>query len=247
MCADISNNNVFIAPWRGFWYYLLSFVRCNVILFFSLLWLGFADINIYIKLILWCSSFILDRIALGKAEDVSIKTIDDFKLFAERSLAEGGSERRSRYAIYFILMLFLLWLIEILIHTSTILSNAAELYANIIVYEIVGVLYFYTVSAYLFDAKLINRRLKSTSARSSYMWVFIYTVFFAVTILFLHDIGSGENLDVHRLHGVGRSLNDVKYGEGFGLLVFTLTGYAALPMLFKVAAYAHYLGQKAKT
>ncbi len=143
-------------------------------------------------------------------------------------------------------------LIEILVHVSGVLSNTAELRANIAIYEIAGVLHFYILSAYLFDARIINERLKNASARSlniralawRWIWPFFCTVLLAMTILFLLGINRGEN--IHLLSG-GASVNYIKYGAGFYLLAVTLTGYAVLPMAFKGAAYAHYLVQKAKT
>lgn len=199
-----------------------------------------------------CSSFVLDRIAVRKAEDVAIRAVDDFKVYAERNLVEGESNRRSRYVYYILLAFLLIMLIEILVHASDVLSNAAELRANIIVYEIAGVLYFYILSAYLFDARVINQRVKSTNAQNlnirsvarKWFSLCILTVVLAMTILFLHGINKGENF---HLRSFGTSANYFKYGAGFYLLAITLTGYAVLPMAFKAAAYRNYLGQKVKT
>ncbi len=252
MSADISNNNVPSAPWSGVWYDLTSFVRCNIILFFSSIWIGLSHLNIYIKLILLCSSFVLDRIAVRKAEDVAIRSVDDFKVYAERNLVEEVSNRRSRYVNYSILAYCLLVLIEIIVHASDVLSNAAELRANIIVYEIAGVLYFYILSAYLFDIRVINQRLKNTNAHNinirsvarGWFSLFLYTVVLAMTILLLQGINEGENF---HLRSFGTSANYFKYGAGFFLLAITLTFNTVVPMAFKVAAYRHYLGQKVKT
>lgn len=144
MSTDISNNNVSSAPWSGFWYDLMSFIRCNIVFFFSFFWIGITEINIYVRVVLLCISFILDRVAVRKAEDVAIRTVDDFKLYAERKLIEENLnlQRARRHFKYPSLAFCSLVLIEILVHVSAILPGAAEWRANVVVYEIAGVSFF---------------------------------------------------------------------------------------------------------
>jgi hypothetical protein len=253
--ANVSNSNVPSAPWSGFWYYLTYFIRCNIILFFSFLWIGITGVNIYVRVALLCVSFALDRIAVRKAEDVAIKTVNDFKFYAERDLIGGESSRRSRDANYFILMYCLLVLVEILVHKYNVLSNTTELYANLITYEIFGVLYFYLLSAYLFDARLVKEKLKNESDRNhtihalSRKWVLLigFTVWLAMMVPFLHDITKGEYMDLRSRRLASADFNNFKYGLGCFSLILPLTIYASIPVGFKVEAYAHSLDQKART
>jgi hypothetical protein len=253
MCA----NNVSIAPWAGFWFDIMSFIRCNVILLFSLIWVGFIGINIYVKLLLLCVSFGLDRIAVRKAEDVAIKTVDDFGRYAERYLTEEAPSRKVRlnkkFARYCFIVLCMLALTEILIHISGVPSNAAEQRVNIMIYEIAGVTYFYIVSAHFLGAIITNEKLKYADAWPhhklqfdqrvvlTWRWItaFIFIGYLVMALLFLGAINKAEN--------TSWLFDCVKYGAGFFLLATVLNLYATLPMTFKGAAYAHYLGQIAKT
>ncbi len=249
-------NNVSMAPWAGFWYDIMSFIRCNIILLFSLIWIGFIDINVYVKLILLCASFVFDRIAVRKAEDVAIRTVADFGRYAERYLTEEASDRKvranKRFGKYCFIVLCMLALTEILIHISGVPSNVAEQRVNIAIYEISGVTYFYIVSAYFLGARITNEKLKyayawphhrlhcSEQVILTWRWitVFLFMGYLVMALLFLGAINKAEN--------TSWLFDCVKYGAGFFLLAAVLNGYAALPMTFKGAAYAHYRGQIAK-
>jgi len=250
-------NNVSIVPWAGFWYDIMSFIRCNIILLFSLIWIGFIDINVYVKLLLLCSSFVLDRIAVRNAEDVAIMTVDDFERYAERYLTEEASNRKVRlnkeFAKYCFIALLMLALTEILIHISGVLSNVAEQRVNIVIYEIAGVTYFFIVSAYFLGARITHEKLKfayawphdrlhcSEQVLLTWRWItaFLCMGYLVMALLFLGAINKAEN--------TSWLFDSIKYGAGFFLLAVVLNRYATLPMTFKGAAYAHYRGQIAKT
>ncbi len=256
MSADISNNNVPGAPWSGFWYDLMSFIRCNIILLFSLFWIGITGINIYIRVVLLCISFVLDRIAVRKAEDVAIRTVDDFKLYSERKLTEENTthrvQRLRRYVKYFFWAFCSLLLMEALVHVSAILSGAAEWRDNVVIYEIAGVSYFYILSAHLLGAGITNEKLKYADAwnrdrlfgvRTILTWRWFQpinmTMIVVIAILLSRIINRAE-------HNSGL-FDYVNHGLAFFLLAMALHLYAVLPMTFKGAAYANYLGQKSKT
>lgn len=256
MSADVSNNNVSSAPWSGFWYDLMSFIRCNIVFFFSIFWIGITGINIYIKVLFLCISFVLDRIAVRKAEDAAIRTVDDFKLYAERKLTEENSNRRvqrlRQYAKSFYLAFCSLVLMESLVHLSAILSGAAEWRDNVVIYEIAGVSYFYILSAHLLGAGITNEKLKYAHAWNRDRWFGVRTILTwrwvqPINMTMIVVIAILLSRIINRAEHNSGLFDYVKHGLAFFLLAMALHLYAVLPMTFKGAAYANYLGQKAKT
>jgi hypothetical protein len=254
MSANVTNDNASGPPWSGFWYDLMSLARNNIILFFSLSWIGTLYIDLYVKLILLCISFILDRIAVRKAEDVAIGTVDDIKLYSEGNLTEEVAIRKvrtSRKCIkYFSLGLCLLLSIKILLHASSALSNAAEARFNIIMYEIAGVCFFYAWSAYCL-VTIPGLRITDERLKNAYAWkvsIFLpeivskwrgvgplyFITFLMMTILFLNVIFKTEK-DI--------AFEYLKYGAVFFAIAVLLMICATYPMAFKGAAYAHYLAR----
>jgi hypothetical protein len=209
MHNNISGSDVPIAPWSGFWYDFVSFIRSNVILLFSLIWFSAVDTNIYGKVILWLCSFILDRIATKKAEDVKISTIEDFKIYAVQHLVKDNSNSNThivkRYSNYLLLAICLLIVVEILINTFAIQYFVVTRHIYITIYEIVGLLYFYIVSAYLCNLKMTNERLKYPGAWTfitpvlTWRWVspFIFIMILMISVVFLHDINTGKTITGH--------------------------------------------------
>ncbi len=118
-------------PWAGFWFEVANFLRKNTLFLFAALWFLPVPtylLNIYLKVLFLSVAFVLDRIAVRKADDIAITSLAEMDAKFEEALNQPAdvTELQKKELWHWLKIVFGLFLLIFGLYSLVYFLNASS-------------------------------------------------------------------------------------------------------------------------